>query len=334
MEKALISTVTPVYRGANYLNKLVAEILKLRDLLEEENYPIAMVEAIFVDDGSSDGSSSILAKLESEYPWVRVISLSRNFGQHPATVAGMLHASGDWIVTLDEDLQHPPSAIPALFKRAVESSLDIVYAFPLHRVHKSLFRDGASRLSKRITGLLTGNPSVKYFNSFRLIRGNVARGAASVCGHDIYLDLALGWFSNRVGIYKMQLTDDRFQSTQASGYTLKKLLSHWRKLVISSQVRLLRLGAALGLLSMGSSIVYGLWIIFLKLFGAESVNVIGWPSMMVTTLFSGGLIAFLLTLVIEYLGVILLQVQGKPPYFIVDRSDDAELLSAIRGFDV
>lgn len=330
MEKTLISTVTPVYRGADYLRDLVDALKACHDQWEAEDFPVMLVEAIFVDDGSTDGSGEILAELEAKYPWVRVLTLSRNFGQHPATVAGMLHSSGDWVATLDEDLQHPPDRILDLLRTAVEKRDDIVYAAPGNLVHGSPFRDGASRLSKRLTGFVTGNPNVRFFNSFRMIRGNVARGAASVCGHDMFLDLALGWFSNRVGRLKMNLEDKRFQQSKRSGYTFRRLLSHWRKLVISSQVRILRLGAALGIGSMAGSGLFGLWIIYARLTGIDKAPVVGWPSTMVTLLFLGGLTLFLLSLVIEYLGVILLQAQGKPAYFVVDRSRDAALLEALK----
>ncbi len=331
VEKSLVTTVTPVYRGEHYLRDLVEELRRLKVLWEEEDYPFVLVESIFVDDSSVDGSRGVLAELEVEFPWVRVITLSRNFGQHPATEAGMLHSSGDWVVTLDEDLQHPPEKITALLELALSEGSDIVYASPEKSVHGSLFRDGASRLSKWITGTVTGNPYVKHFNSFRLVRGNIARGAASVCGHDLYLDLALGWFTNRISPIKLPLEDKRYQEAKASGYTFRKLLSHWRRLFISSQVRMLRIGAGMGIFAMSFAIIYAINIFLDKLLNPGMVSVQGWPSTMVTILFIGGMTLFLLSLIIEYLGVILLQSQGKPTYFMVDRSQDAALLEALRS---
>lgn len=286
MDNAQISTVTPVFRGEQFLGDLIDELSRLRTQWEEDGLPFELVESIFVDDGSEDGSSQKLSELEREHAWVRVVFLSRNFGQHPATVAGMLHTSGDWVVTLDEDMQHPPSEIPSLLDTALTQNSDIIYASPKNAVHRSIFRDGASRISKWMTGLITGNPHVKQFNSFRLIRGNIARGAASVCGHDLYLDLALGWFTNRISQVKLVLEDKRFQAEKASGYTFRKLLGHWRRLFISSQVRLLRLGAGMGLFAILGATLYGLKIVCLKILYPSQYPFKGGPQLLWPSCFS------------------------------------------------
>ena len=114
VEKIRLSTVTPVYQGSDYLPDLVAELSALQARFAEQQMPIELIESIFVDDGSIDESSATLADLAGRYPWVRVVTLSRNYGQHSATIAGILHSSGDWVATLDEDLQHPPDRLPEL----------------------------------------------------------------------------------------------------------------------------------------------------------------------------------------------------------------------------
>ena len=136
METVAVSTVTPVYRGAKTLPALVHALAEQRDAWERDDLPIRLTESIFVDDGSIDGSAEILAQLAEEYHWVHPITLARNFGQHPATIAGALHASGDWIVTLDEDLQHQPKDIVRLLYAALTEHADVVYARPHGQVHQ------------------------------------------------------------------------------------------------------------------------------------------------------------------------------------------------------
>ena len=99
-----------------------------RQRWQTEGAPFELGEAIFVDDASIDSSSEVLRDLDEKYDWIRVVTLARNFGQHPATIAGILHTSGDWVVTLDEDLQHDSAAIESLLKIAAETNADIVYA--------------------------------------------------------------------------------------------------------------------------------------------------------------------------------------------------------------
>lgn len=325
MKKISLSTVTPVYSGEAYLRQLVAELAEFRTRLVEDNVPLELIEAIFVDDACIDGSANVLDELAAQYTWVRVITLSKNFGQHPATIAGILHTSGDWVVTLDEDLQHRPEHIVNLLKAAVTKRVDIVYAHPLKAVHKKAYRDFASRSMKRILGWTTGNKMVRYFNSFRLIRGTVARSAASVCGHETYFDIALSWFANRFSVVDLVLEDARFISTGKSGYSFYKLLSHFRRLTLSSQPKFLRYGAALGVLSLllamilAGETIYNLWAI------KQGIDVPGWPSLFVSTLFFGGVCSLLLSIVLEYLANIILHTQGKPVFFQIDRRLDVIL---------
>ena len=179
-----ISTVTPVYAGRDYLEALAGELAKVRDEWVAQACPFRLAESIFVNDGAVDDSGKILERLAQQYSWIKVVNNSRNFGQHPATIAGILYSSGDWIITLDEDLQHEPKYFTQMIQIATGTQSDIVYANPETRVHQSFLRDLGSHGFKWLMKLLTANPNIKYFNSYRLIRGSVGRAAASVCSHE------------------------------------------------------------------------------------------------------------------------------------------------------
>src|SRR6056297_1423832 len=111
MTQVTISVVVPVYSGAKYLKRLTEEVERLKETWAAQDAPIAISELIFVNDDAIDDSHAVVSDLVQERPWIVSLDLSRNYGQHAATIAGILHSSGDWVVTLDEDMQHPPSRI-------------------------------------------------------------------------------------------------------------------------------------------------------------------------------------------------------------------------------
>ena len=326
-----LSSVTPVYSGAAYLETLVEQLDLLRQQWANDNSPITLSEAIFVDDGAEDNSPAILDELSKRHDWVHVINLSRNFGQHPATIAGILHSSGDWVVTLDEDLQHQPNEIPRLFNAILEGSQDIAYARAPSAVHENWFRDLGSRGFKYLMTKATGNPLIRNFNSYRLIRGPIARAAASVCGHETYFDIALSWFTQRVKTVTVELKDERVVSGKRSGYSPRKLLSHARRMIVSAHSKFLRIGALIGLSALLLAFCYGLLILFQKLLFTIGMDVKGWTSIFLSILFFGGIISFMIGVVLEYLSVILLHIQGKPTFFVIDRNSDSDLADYFRS---
>lgn len=322
-----ISTVTPVYSGQNYLETLAESLHELRQRWEDSSAPIQLQESIFIDDGSIDASSRVLKALEEKYSWIRVIQLSRNFGQHPATIAGILHSSGDWVVTLDEDMQHPPEFIESMLRQAVTQQADVVYIHSPENVHGNLLRNFGSRSIKKIIGFVLNKKNVEYISSFRLIRGQVARATSSVCSHDTYFDIALSWFTNNMTYISRELRDRRHVSTGKSGYSIYKLFSHARKMLFSANVKLFRAGGILGFFMFLCSSAGSLYLLFQHYFLNGIVEVKGWTSLMLAIMFSGGVSLLLLGIILEYVSVVLLHTQGKPVFFVIDRNMDEPLLA-------
>jgi polyisoprenyl-phosphate glycosyltransferase len=326
-----ISVVVPIYSGARYLASLVDEIEKVRQQWAAREAPFRLAELILIDDAAIDQSPEIADLLSAKHDWIAVIHLARNFGQHAATVAGILHTSGDWVVTLDEDFQHPPGRIEDLLKTAVRGGSDIVYASPEYTVHGPV-RDIASRLSKWLTETITGQ-QITSFNSFRLIRGTVARAAASICGHETYFDISLSWFSQRVSTVTMNLRDERFIKSGQSGYSIVKLLSHARKMLMSSGPRIMRAASLLGVAIIVLSAFGGSTLVVNELYSPSSTFVRGWSSLIVFMVFLTGVIIALLGIVLEYLALLVLDVHGKPIFFIVDRQLDLRVAQYFKEID-
>lgn len=320
-----LSVVVPVYSGEGYLRALLARLEAVRADWQARGAPMQLSEVILVDDSAIDGSPQLIDTLARESSWIVPLHLMRNFGQHAATIAGVLHSSGDWVVTLDEDLQHPPENIEALLRQAVLTGSDIVYARPADAVHEAKARDWASRGVKQLMASLTGNENIRLFSSFRLIRGPLARAASSVCGYETYFDVALSWYTLRVSSVALTLKDERFITSGKSGYNLAKLLTHARRLLISSQVKTIRMFGALGIAVVLMSLFFFTWVMLAKTFGPASEAPSGWASIMVVNLFFGGFITLMLAIALEYLSTLVLAANGKPIFFVVDRAADTVL---------
>lgn len=320
-----LSTVTPVYSGEDYLRVLVEEISRVRQKWLDESNPMFLTEAIFVDDNSIDSSSEVLEELSEKYEWVKVITMSRNFGQHSATVAGVCHTSSDWVVTLDEDLQHRPEKIELLLETAVNQSADVVYAWPKDPVHGNSWRDRSSRFVKKIVAKLTATPQIRMFNSFRLIRGAIARAAASSSSSQTYLDIAISWFTRSAVQIKIDMKDDRYQVQKRSGYGLVKLIKHARYLFVSAEIDIASKGLILGAIAILIAVLIGSTVIIQKLFFPEIIASTGWASLMAVTTFFGGVSIAVICVALEYISVMLLNQLGKPTFFTIDRSKDVVL---------
>jgi glycosyltransferase involved in cell wall biosynthesis len=324
-----VSVVVPVYSGEAYLRVLATAVEELRQRWLDESAPVGITELIFVDDAAIDGSPKLLDELAKDRPWVVVLHLARNFGQHPATAAGILHSSGDWVVTIDEDLQHPPSRIPDLLQKAVETRSDTIYGSSDSEVHGSM-RDFGSRAYKRLLAFFTGSESIRHVSSFRLIRGPVARAAAAVCTPDTYFDVAISWFTQRIQMMLMPLKDQRYIGTKRSGYNFRSLLSHARRLLFSSNLKVLRLGAFLGVVVVIASVIGSLLVLYYKLVATDAVPVVGWTSLMLAVGFLGGVTILLLGILLEYSSILIQQALGRPLFFVVDRRSDTTLLDYFR----
>jgi len=328
-----ISTVTPVYSGEKYLEELINVIAEIKLKWQADSAPFSLNQSIFVMDDPRDNSMAVLEAMKEKYSWIKIVTLSRNFGQHSATVAGILHTSSDWVITLDEDLQHNPKDIEKMLQKAVENSSDIVYAHPITAVHQSVIRDYGSRCYKYMISNLSENSNIRFFNSFRLIRGSIARAAGSVSGFETYFDIALSWFTTRINSYAVEIKDQRCISGAQSGYNIKRLFAHAGKMIISTHLKSLRIGAYIGVGAVFVSMLMFAYLCVNILFFDPTLleDIRGWASLFTAILFFGGLLSFLLSIVLEYISVVLMDTLGKPAYFEINRNGDQEILEYFRS---
>lgn len=312
----LVSIVVPVYRGAESLGPLMQAIAPL---VEEQRtpagYAFRVAEVLLVHDDAVDDSAAVMEKLSAMFSFVRAIWLSRNFGQHPATLAGMASTSSEWIVTMDEDGQHAPADIPLLLDRAHETGAQLVYAIGKNAPPHSAFRNLASRTAKRIFRMLIDSTQLDQFNSFRLVWGETGRSLAAYCGNGIYLDVALSWVVSRSVTCPVTL---HVGSDRPSTYDLGKLMRHFGRLIMTSGTKPLRLIFLSGMLALlGGALIFG-YAMWQRL--THQVPVQGWTSTVILISIFSGLILFTLGVVAKYLGEALTMAMGKPLYLITSRS--------------
>jgi glycosyltransferase involved in cell wall biosynthesis len=316
-----ISVVIPVYQGEHTLPALVDEIAILATpTFTKKGREFVLVELLLVSDRGPDRSDVVIRELSARYDFVRPIWLSRGFGQHPATLAGMASSSGDWIVTMDEDGQHDPAFIGDFLDVAVDQGSQLVYADPVNRPPHGSVRNGGSRLAKWTAATLMPGGNIAVSQSYRLVLGEIGRSVAAYAGSGVYLDVALGWVTGPPALCPVEL---RAEGDRPSGYSLRRLTSHFWNLIISSGTRPLRLVSALGGLFVSVGLLLSVYLIIVR-FTSHSIPQ-GWTSTMVVVLVSTGAILFSLGIIAEYVGVAVNMAMGKPLYLIVSDPEDGPL---------
>ncbi|MFZ1063769.1 MAG: glycosyltransferase [Acidimicrobiales bacterium] len=316
-----ISVVVPVFQGEMTLASLVEEIDAFTKVTTTpDGNQLQVIEVLLVNDCGPDRSDEVIGQLADTYSFVRPIWLSRNFGQHPATLAGMASSSGDWIVTLDEDGQHDPANIKDLLDTALRQGAQVTYAEPSNAAPHGVLRNVSSRLAKFVFSKLLSGSGHTSFQSYRLIVGEIGRSVAAYSGPGVFLDVALGWVAGPPATCSVLL---RRGSERPSGYTTRQLFDHFLRLIISSGTRPLRMVSALGALFAVAGAGVAAYLVTVH-FTSNAIPQ-GWISTMIAILLSTGAILFCLGVIAEYLGAAVSMAMGKPLYLIVSNPKDGPL---------
>ena len=316
-----ISIVIPVYQGEQTLAALVKEIALLSvPTVTADGHEFQVIELLLVNDHGPDRSDEVIRDLAATHDFIRPVWLSRNFGQHPATLAGMASSSGDWIVTMDEDGQHDPADIGDFLDVALRQGSQLVYADPVNRPPHNVLRNGSSRLVKWFFSTFLTGRTEGTFQSYRMILGEIGRSVAAYAGSGVYLDVAMGWVAGPTAACPVRL---RGEGDRQSGYSTRRLLSHFWRLALSSGTRGLRMVSGLGALFALGGIAYAIYLLVVRVTSAETPQ--GWTSTMVLVLVSTGAILFSLGVIAEYVGVAVNMAMGKPLYLIVGDAEDGPL---------
>lgn len=306
MDKSpIISVVSPVYKAEFFVEKLVSEIQKVMSVIGVD------YEIILVDDRSPDNSWIRMKELSNSNPKVKSIRLSRNFGQHPAIMAGLSMAQGEWIVVMDCDLQDQPKEIEKLYKKAIEG-FDIVLARRTNR-QDGFLKKLSSKIFHKTYSYLTDTKFDSTIANFGIYNHKVIDEVLDMNDYIKSFPLFVNWTGFSVRSIDVEHAP---RDSGGSTYTFAKLISLAFNTIISFSNKPLKLFVKFGMLMSFLSFIIGIITIF-KYYDGE-ISVLGYSSLMISIWFLSGIIITTIGVVGIYIGKIFDQSKGRKP-FIIDK---------------
>ena len=309
-----ISVVIPVYRSEAILPELVRRLESVLVAIAEN------FELVLVNDNSPDRSWDVICDLALQYSWIRPINLMRNYGQHNALLCGIRAARHDVIVTMDDDLQHPPGEIPKLLK-VLAGGYDVVYGTPEQEQH-GLGRDFASWVTKLALQNVMGAEIARQVCAFRAFRAQVAKAFAHYEGSFVSIDVLLTWGTNR---FASTPVTHRPREQGTSGYTFRKLMTHAMNMMTGFSAMPLQMASLIGFVFTLFGLFVLAYVVVRYLVHGDPVP--GFPFLAsVVALFSGAQL-FALGIIGEYLARMHFRSMQKPPYVVRDSEVDKTVKS-------
>jgi glycosyltransferase involved in cell wall biosynthesis len=300
-----LSILVPVYNSSESLPNLIQRIIPVAKSL---NVPF---EVILVNDGSSDASWNVIRDLAAKYSWIHGICLMRNYGQHNALLCGIRVAKHEIMVTLDDDLQHPPEEIPKLLHKLAEG-YDVVYGTPMKKQH-GFWRNLASLITRWTLHSGLGSSASFDVSAFRAFRTSTRDAFERYHSPFVSIDVLLSWASARFASVKVHHDIRRFGE---STYTFRKLASHALAMMTGFSTLPLRFASLAGF----AFTLFGFFVLVYVLgrYFILGGSIPGFPFLASTIAIFSGAQLFALGVIGEYLARIHFRTMDRPVYAIRD----------------
>jgi glycosyltransferase involved in cell wall biosynthesis len=305
MRGFMYSVVIPVFNSESIVAETIARTVAF---FESHNLSF---ELILVNDASTDGSWDVLVAAAQRYPEVRALNLLRNYGQHSANLAGLRRTRGDYVITMDDDLQNPPEEIIHLIGEAMKGS-DVVFG-KFKRKQAPAHRALGSRLIGLINRRVFGQPSDLVVSNFRILRRDVVDRICESRNSYPYITGQALLYSNQRSNVEVEHSP---RPVGSSNYNPVKIAQLVLRILFSYSLFPLRLSAAIGFLISALSFLIG--VVFLLRRLITNAEVAGWTSLIVLTAFFDGVIILMLSMLGEYMLRTLRQVSEIEPYHVVE----------------
>lgn len=298
-----LSLVVPVYN----------EELAIPVFLKEVNEKLSGydLEIIFINDGSSDNTGGILSRLAYENECIVVVNFSRNFGKEPALFAGLKYSTGDVIIPIDVDLQDPIEVIPELVKKW-QDGFEVVLAKRVDRSSDSFFKRKSAEWFYSLHNAISSPKIENNVGDFRLMDKKVVNNIVKhIKENNLFMKGILSWVGFKTTIVEYQRKERSLGDSKFNAWKLWNLALEG---ITSFSTLPLRLWTYLGFMCSGMSFFYGLILIIKKIFFGISLP--GYPSLIVSILFTGGAILMGIGVLGEYMGRIYMEVKQRPKFIV------------------
>ena len=310
----MISFVVPVYRSAESLMELHQR------LAAEFDAGFGGFELIFVEDCGGDQSWEIIQQLAIQDPRVRGFRMSRNYGQHNALLCGIRAAQGEIIVTLDDDLQHPPEEIPKLLTK-LDEGFDVVYGPPEREQH-GVLRDLASQITKLALAGTMGAANAKHVSALRVFRTRLRDAFADYRSPTVNIDVLLTWGTTRFSVVRVQHEARKFGQ---SGYSPRMLVRHALNMMTGFSTRPLQIASMMGFVFAFFGLAILAYVLIRWLLQGSEVPGFAFLASLIA-IFSGAQL-MALGIIGEYLARMHIRTMERPPYVIEQSTQDGTVHS-------
>jgi len=298
-----VSIVIPSYNEEDNIHALVDRLVPILS-----RYPA--YEILLVDDGSADNTLEIIQRLSEQNEKVKYLSFSRNFGHQMALKAGLDHATGDCVICMDADLQHPPELIDQMIGKWKEG-YDVVYTVREDGTNVPFLKKGTARLFYTFINRISNIKLDRGVADFRLLDRSVVEVFREINESSLFIRGMVSWVGFKQCAIKYR-PENRFSGE--SKYSYGKMVSFALDGITSFSVKPLHLATLFGMTVSLLSFLYGLFAIFMSFFTDRVIS--GWTSVIVSVLFIGGLQLLMLGILGEYLGKLFIESKKRPIYII------------------